>query len=74
VIDMSVEKATVPTLTRSDIRYLERRIERLNRKIRFLIATLIDKKVIGEDFGKTLVSETEESELIKWFKEVRGVK
>jgi len=57
---MSMEKANF------DPTYLERRMARIETKIRLLIATLIDKKVIGEDFGKTLVSETAPDKKFKW--------
>jgi len=60
---MSVEKAP----TQDSINYINKRIDKINSKLRLLISALIDKKVLGEDFGKTLISETAEGKLIEWF-------
>lgn len=65
------EKEEVKYLTRDDLSYLERRMTKLESKLKLLIATLIDKKVIGEDFGKTLVSETD-SKAIRWLQKQKG--
>lgn len=46
---------------------LQNRMRQLETKIRLLISVLIDKKIVGEDFGKTLVSETKPDEVVDWF-------
>jgi len=65
---MSEKVAEQPDYARSyEVEGLRDKVRRLESKVRMLIALLIDKKVIGEDFGKTLISETKPDEVIDWF-------
>jgi len=65
---MSEKTESQPDYARSyEVEGLRDRVRRLEGKVRMLIGILIDKKLIGEDFGKALVSETKPDEVIDWF-------
>jgi len=51
---------------RSSIRYLEDDIRNLKKQIKFLVAVLVDKKLIGEQTAKSF-TETVSKEVIEWF-------
>ena len=68
VIEMSMEKAKeeAAPVTKSDIEYLERRMERayqdrekLRKMIRIVIGILVDKKLVGEQLAKTFMESRE---------------
>ena len=51
-----------------EVEGLRDRVRRLEGKVRMLIGVLIDKNVVGKDFGAALVSETKQyDEVVKWF-------
>lgn len=51
---------------RRSIRYLEEDIRNLKKQIKFLVAVLVDKKLIGEQIAKSF-TETAPKEVIEWF-------
>jgi len=73
---MSVEKAEEPTVRRSDIEYIERRIEsafedrqKIKKMLKIVVAILVDKKLIGEAVAKTFMESKTIEEVEKKVKE-----
>jgi len=73
---MSVdEKAEVPSVSKSDLDWLGKRIDYTNEdiraiksKIRLLVRLLVDKKIIGEELAKTFEeSKAVNPKLIEWY-------
>lgn len=59
-MEMSEKSANVPVVTKSDIDWLNDRIDRVyesiskvNTKIKLLVRILVDKKTIGPELAKT---------------------
>jgi len=72
---MSVpEEKTEVGATKSDLHYVERRIEsayedrqKMKKMIRTIVAVLVDKKLVGENLAKAFTeSKEKENKLIEW--------
>lgn len=71
------EKATVSSVSKSDIDYVNNRIDRvneridkLNKKVALVLAVMIDKGMIGENLAKKIEeSKGDDSDLIDWLME-----
>jgi len=76
---VSEEKASVPEVSQRDLDWMGRRIDRIweqiykdQKKLKLLIALLVDKKVIGGELAKqiqeTLFKGEDKASLLEWFK------
>lgn len=64
---LEIGKAEAPSASQEDIEWINRRIDRLNKKISLIIAVMIDKKIIGDELGKRIVQESSnDDDLIEW--------
>jgi len=61
------EEKTEAKIGQSDIDWINKRIDRLHKKISLVIAVMIDKKIIGDELGKRIVQESaSDDDLIDW--------
>jgi len=68
---MSKAEAVQPSVSKADIDWLSERLMRTEKRLRLILAILIDKKLIGEQMARsieeTVADETPESEAkLKW--------
>jgi len=68
---MSVEKEAEPNYItweehRNSMNYLREDIRSLQKKVKVLVAVLVDKKLIGEQMAKVF-TETCPKEIVEWF-------
>lgn len=54
-------------LTREDIRWMERRMENMQRQIRLIIRIMVDKKLIGEEIAKSFMETADKEAVLRWF-------
>lgn len=78
---MEAEKATVPSVTKSDLDWVHKRIDYVNEdlramrsKLRLLVRILVDKKIIGVELAKTFaeakeISPEDMDRIVAWFQQ-----
>lgn len=65
---MSVKSEEQPRyLTREDIRWMERRMENMQKQIRLIIRIMVDKKLIGEEIAKSFMETADTEAILQWF-------
>ena len=62
----SSTKVSVPEVSRSDIDWINRRLDRQDRKLRIIISLLVEKHLIGDTLLKAIEESKSEDELIDW--------
>ena len=60
------EKVQAAEVCRGDIDWINRRLDRIEAKIRLLTRLLIEKKIIGADIAKS-IEETSSESLLDWY-------
>ena len=66
-----MDEKTASAVSHYDIEWINRRLDKIETKIRLLTRLLIEKKIIGADIAKS-IEETSAEDLIDWYmKEVQ---
>ncbi len=65
-INMIDEKVKAAEVSRGDIDWINRRLDRMEAKMRLLTRLLIEKKIIGADIAKS-IEETSSESLLDWY-------
>lgn len=63
-MDEPIKQAEV---TPADLQFVHRRLDRMSKQLRVIIAVLVEKKIIGDALQKAIEESKSDEELIDWF-------